>query len=127
MEQWQTSQNPINSFERGEFQLFFAQELLEECREVLARPKFAQQIGANQAAVVLELVRSRATFVQLPSAIPAISRDPSDDKYLLCAEVGGCDFLVSGDPDLLDVGSHGSAKIVKPAEFLAILEQQDHS
>ncbi|HEY9776138.1 MAG TPA: putative toxin-antitoxin system toxin component, PIN family [Planktothrix sp.] len=111
-------------FERGEFELFFAQELLDECRDVLARPKFDQWIDANQAAVVLDLIRSRATFVRLPAAREAISRDPSDDKYLLCAKIGSCDFLVSGDPDLLVVGTHGGTRIVKPAEFLAILEQQ---
>lgn len=110
--------------ERGQFRLFFAEELLDECREVLARPKFAKQIDANQVALVLELIRNRATFVDLPALIPAISRDPSDDKYLVCAATAACDFLVTGDPDLLTVGSFGKTKIVKPAEFLAILEAE---
>ena len=112
-------------FERDEFQLVFAQELLDECQEVLARPKFAQRIDANQAALVLELIRCRATFVQLPPAIPSISQDPDDDKYLVCAELGSCDFLVSGDPDLLDVGTYRNTKIVTPADFLTVLEASE--
>jgi uncharacterized protein len=109
-------------FERGEFQLVFAEELLEECREVLARPKFAQQINTEQTALVLELIRKRATFIQLPSVIPAISNDPSDDKYLVCADLGFCDFLVSGDPDLLNIDTYRSTKIVNPADFLDLLK-----
>jgi putative PIN family toxin of toxin-antitoxin system len=109
-------------FEQGHFQLFFATELLAECREVLARPKFAERIDARQSAFVLELIRKKATFVQLPDPIPAVSRDPDDDMYLACAGVADCDYIVTGDPHLLDLQKHGRTQIVRPAVFLSILE-----
>ena len=111
-------------FEQGQFQLFFAKELLAECQEVLTRQKFAHRITPQQTERLLEIIRKRAVFVRLPSTIPTISADPDDDAFLLCAQIANCDYIVSGDPDLLDLLEHGQTKIVLPAQFLEILEQE---
>lgn len=48
----------------------------------------------------------------------SICRDPDDNKFLNCALLGGADYLISGDNDLLVLKIIGSSKIVTPAEFL---------
>jgi predicted nucleic acid-binding protein len=45
---------------------------------------------------------------------PGVSADPDDDKYVAAAVEGRPAFVVSGDPDLLDVGAHEGVRIVTP-------------
>lgn len=44
--------------------------------------------------------------------------------FLACAVVSDSDYLVSGDSDLLDLQTHARTQIIRPVEFLSILEQQ---
>ena len=45
-------------------------------------------------------------------------KDPDDNKVLETAVVGKCDFLITGDKDLLTLGGYNRIQIVAPAEFL---------
>jgi putative PIN family toxin of toxin-antitoxin system len=47
-----------------------------------------------------------------------VCRDPNDDMVLECAVVSGAEVIVSGDKDLLVLGSYRGIRIVTPAEFL---------
>jgi len=47
-----------------------------------------------------------------------VCRDPDDNKYLECALDGGASFVVSGDGDLLSLGSFSGIPIVKPRRFV---------
>jgi putative PIN family toxin of toxin-antitoxin system len=105
------------------FQAVYAVELFDELLDVLARPKFALKIQATEASKLLQLIEEVAIFVKLDT-IPSISCDPKDDMFLACAAISNSDYLVSGDPDLLDLIEYGKTKIVNPAQFLQILTQK---
>ena len=51
----------------------------------------------------------------------AVCRDPDDDAVLATAVAAKADLLVTGDKDLLVLGSHGGIPIVAPKECLARL------
>lgn len=56
------------------------------------------------------------------------SRDPKDDIFLACALAGQCDYLVTGDRDLLDLQGHpglGQLRIVTPREFLEAVKESE--
>ena len=55
--------------------------------------------------------------------IPRLSDDPDDDKYIAAAVEGRATLVVTGDPDLLDLGMHEGVRIVSPRTFLDLLEQ----
>jgi putative PIN family toxin of toxin-antitoxin system len=44
-------------------------------------------------------------------------RDPDDDKFIECAVDAKALYIVSGDKDLLDLGSFAGVEIVTAAEF----------
>jgi len=48
-----------------------------------------------------------------------VCRDPNDDMILECAVLASAQFMISGDKDLLVLGSYSGIRIVTPAEFLA--------
>lgn len=53
-----------------------------------------------------------------PGEILNISRDPEDNRVLEAAAAGDCDYIVTGDLDLLDLKSYRNIPIVTPAQFL---------
>ena len=53
-----------------------------------------------------------------PQATKLICRDPDDDKFIDCALSASCDYIVSGDKDLLVLKSYENIKILTVREFL---------
>lgn len=64
----------------------------------------------EQMKVDFEIVR--------PRKILKVVRDIDDNMVLEGAVAGGCDFVVTGDKDLLDLGNYKGIRILTPAEFL---------
>lgn len=113
-------------FEADLFVLVCSNDLIAELVNVLARPKFATRINKEQAERFVALIQRKAVLIQLTDVLQ-VSRDPKDDMFLACAVVSDSDYLVSGDSDLLDLQTHARTQIIRPVEFLNILQQQPHS
>ena len=45
--------------------------------------------------------------------------------FVACAVEGEAEYLVSGDGDLLDLVEYQGIKVVRPAEFVALLDAQE--
>jgi uncharacterized protein len=102
--------------------LIVSRELLEELESRLARPKFAKYLdGSTRRAFVADLVLS-AVQVELAGTIK-VCRDPDDNKLLEIAALGRADCLVTGDQDLLVLGTFQDIPILTPAGFLDVLTQ----
>lgn len=69
----------------------------------------------------LEVARFRyLAIVVEPQDVPAIiAHDLDDDHVLAAAVAGGADYIVTGDPDLLDLQLYRGITILTPAAFLA--------
>ena len=96
-------------------------ETLAELVEVLQRPKLARYFSSQDVEVVLERLRREGEVVTV-RASRRRSRDPKDDAFLDLAVAGGADWLVTGDRDLLVLGSIERTRIVTPAVFLEALD-----
>ena len=92
---------------------------MEQLHEVVARPKVTSRISAHHLAQLVHVIERNATLVMIETP-PPICRDSSDDAFLECARLADCDFLVSGDNDLLVLKEHGRTQIINPAQFLAV-------
>lgn len=106
---------------RKELILVCSLEMLEELKTVSLRPKFGfspEEIDEFILALieVSEIVEPREQF-------KIITSDFSDNKFLDAAVAGKAKFIVSGDKHLLDLRGFKGIKIVKPADFLALLKQ----
>jgi uncharacterized protein len=56
-----------------------------------------------------------------PAPTPATSRDPDDDYLLGISVACQADFLITGDDDLLSLGTFESTAILTMGQFLHIL------
>ena len=54
--------------------------------------------------------------------VEVVERDSDDNRILECSQSSGPDYIVTGDKDLLDLKQCAGARIVRAAEFLAILQ-----
>ncbi len=61
-------------------------------------------------------------IIMVTSHLNAVKRDPSDNKFVECAVDGNCQFIVSNDKDLLDLGGYQQIQMFKIGQFLSILE-----
>jgi predicted nucleic acid-binding protein len=57
-----------------------------------------------------------------PPPLPMpVCRDPDDDKILALARAAQADVIISGDKDLLTLGSFQAIRILTPADALAAI------
>lgn len=109
--------------ENSAFTFFYPKQLIAELQNAPTKPRLAAKVTPAQVNRLVDLLERKGVLME-PEQVPPVSRDPKDDVFLACAAVSGSDYLVSGDKDLLDLQTHGRTQIVRPAEFLSILEQQ---
>lgn len=86
-------------------------------RTLVTKGKVAPELAAETRAKVT--AHSRVIPIA-PLAAP-VCRDPDDDAILATALAAQADMLVTGDKDLLVLGSYEGIPIVTPAECLARL------
>lgn len=109
--------------QRPDIQLFSSPVLLEELAEVLVRPMAAKRLALidTNANAVLALYRAVVEVVE-PTLVPRVVRDADDDQVIAAALAAHADLIVSGDDDLLSIGSYQGIRIINPAEALRCFE-----
>jgi putative PIN family toxin of toxin-antitoxin system len=99
----------------GAFELVFSPAILDEYQRTYAR--LATRHPELQARPpVLDLL-AYGTFVPDRDEEATITRDPDDDKFLLCARDARA-VVVSGDRDLLDASGWAGVQVLTPRAFL---------
>jgi len=97
-------------------------EILDELRRVLRSPKLHRHIvWTSEEVLDFFSVVERTTLVVRPTARLAEVRDETDNRFLEAAVASDADYIVSGDADLLDLGSFEDIAIVPPVRFLSVL------
>ncbi|MDR1323141.1 MAG: putative toxin-antitoxin system toxin component, PIN family [Candidatus Margulisbacteria bacterium] len=59
-----------------------------------------------------------------PTSKIQICRDKDDNKFIDCAVDGNCEYIVSGDKDLLSLRNYQNINIVTVRDFLKFFEKQ---
>lgn len=99
-------------------QLFTSAALLEELADVLTRPSPAKRlslIGTTAREVLADYID--AVELVEPLTVPrVVPSDPDDDQVIAAAMAAQADLIVSGDSDLLSMGSHQNIPIVTAAQ-----------
>lgn len=92
--------------------------LLSELQEVLNK-----KFPLRESDFKLTVSNIEELFEKVhPKKTLRVVRDDDDNRVLEAAVEGKCDYIVTGDRDLLDLKKYKKIKIVKPAEFLKLIE-----
>jgi putative PIN family toxin of toxin-antitoxin system len=94
-----------------------SREIIDEYLKVLAYPKFKLSEEEINYILYQEILPFFEVIVveQRPVIIKA---DPSDDKFIRCAQSGKAKVIISGDKHLLALKPHRKIKILSPSQFL---------
>ena len=97
-------------------ELVMTERLMQEVLLVARRPKFARYFQTEDVNRLQEWMEKNMTNIPL-GEIPARCRDPKDDYLLELAVQAKAVYLVSGDSDLLELGSIGECRIMTVRQF----------
>lgn len=104
----------------NEFELISSEESLNELEDVISRPKF--KMSSFEKYKFTSTLKKTMKLVKMESDFKIIEQDPDDNMLLNVAHDGKADYIVSGDPDLLNLKRFEGIKIVTADEMLKILE-----
>jgi uncharacterized protein len=108
----------------GAASLISSPALSAELTEVLGRAKFAAiltRTSTSREESVAEVQRL-AEVIDPPPLPQPVCRDPDDDQVLALALAAKAELVVSGDADLLSLGSFEGMPIVAPAQAVRLVE-----
>ena len=116
---------PIRLFaaEAGsDFSFWSSDPLLMELEKTLEREKFRKRIAASSLSVrvLVSLYSERVSRVR-PLSIARVAPDPDDDVVIGTALAARAGLIVTGDKELLSVGSYEFVQIVTVVEATALL------
>ncbi len=114
------SRQILTAWVDGRFELIASPTLLEELRDVLARPRFRRWVSTETAAEFIDGLAQDTLVIQDPPALPGVSPDPDDDYLIALARATRADYLVSGDHHLLDL-TDPTPPVLTPRQFLDLL------
>ena len=98
--------------------LLTSETILQEFEEKLV---IKGKVEAEKAARLRAEIAANFSVVPIQPLAEPVCRDPDDDAILARAVAAHADLLVTGDKDLLVIGSYQGIPIVTPAECLARL------
>jgi putative PIN family toxin of toxin-antitoxin system len=75
----------------------------------------------NEVERELSQYLTGAIVIDNIGALQGVCRDPKDDIILECAAVAGAEVLITGDRDLLVIGSYQGVRILTVREYLDTL------
>ena len=112
----------LDAWRCGIVQIAVSPQILDEYHrvgKVLAREFPSIEIEPWLGVLTAESIR-----VDPPTMREQVCRDVDDDKFLALAAAGRADALISGDRDLLVLGSHEGVPVLTPSQFLERFQEQ---
>lgn len=116
----------IDAWVAGTFTLVTSPYLISELRRVLTYPRIADRLRLTdvELQVLFHALSRKSVVTEGALDLPGVTRDPKDDPVIACAVEGGADYVVSGDEDILVLGSHDKVHMINPVQFAAILTEE---
>ena len=108
-----------NAVKDKKYVLVTSNEILNEIRDVLCRPKF--QMSEDNIDQILFALISSSDIKIVKSNFKVVKEDPDDDMIINTAYDGQADYIVSGDDDLLRMKKFKNIKMVTVADMLKLL------
>lgn len=119
-----TDGNPAQIFEMlllEEITNYTTKEIIEEIKEVLARPRI--KLNLVEQEFIANNYERFSVKIETTSKFDIIKEDSDDNKFLECAVDCKADYIVSGDDHLLKLKELKGIKILTPAEFVRLMQK----
>lgn len=98
--------------------IIVSQEILQELRDVLSRPKF--QMTENEIEQVINNLTKSSEMITVESNFKVVEEDPDDNNIINTAYDSNAKYIVSGDKHLLKLKKFKDIKIISVREMLNV-------
>lgn len=116
------ARNVLDLISKGIITNFVSSAILQETKEVLARPKFG--LKPEEVSMILELFKDTFEMVVPKTIVQCIDNDPDDDRILEAAGQAQADYIITGDNHLLALFRWNNIEIISPREFMDRFQAQ---
>jgi len=99
-----------------------SKDIIEEYIRVLAYPKFELSEEEINFLLYYEILPF-FEIIRIKEGPLLVGKDPSDDKFIRCAQAAGARIIISGDQHLLKLSPYRQIRILSPSDFLALQER----
>lgn len=113
-----TARRVVDTVLDREIDVLLSEAVFAELVSRLERPKFDRYREVDAWNQFLSELVELAIWHEDTGVAAGVSCDADDDKFLALAAIGRADAIISGDRDLLDLGSYDGIPILAPAQFL---------
>jgi uncharacterized protein len=107
---------------RRRLRSFVTPEIVEEWRSTIAKMQLKGAKFQRSPWPTLDALIGLSRFVSPAPLGRQRSRDPGDDPYLACALAARAEFIITRDPDLLELEKPFGIQILTPRSFLSRLQ-----
>lgn len=111
----------IKAWYRKAFTLCFTPKIKDEYARVAYG--LAKKHSDINVAPYLELIPIYGQIIADKKLPEPVSRDPDDDTFIACAFNAKAKVIITGDKDLLDVGTYQDIQLVTPKAFISRLNK----
>lgn len=111
----------LDAWVEGRYQLLLTSSIIDEYTRTCERLAKSHP-GLEYQPILATVIGHGALLADTASNEP-ITADPDDDKFMLCARSGGA-VVVSGDHHLLAASGWAGVTVMRPREFLTLLDDQ---
>ena len=117
----------LEAWRRQVYTLVTSEAIIAELERVLRYPRIRNRYAITEQDVtrLVNSLRAEALVVAGNYEVDGVSPDPDDDKFLACALEGQADYIVTGDPHLLNLKHYHSVNILQAHDFLKRLSLFD--
>ena len=117
----------LHRVRNGVVTLLSSPALFAELTEVIGRRKFKSVLArsATSPDAVLAELRELSELLDPPPLPGRASQDADDDVVLALAIAARADLIISGDDDLLVLGTYEGIPIMTPAQAIAFLGDEE--
>ena len=113
--------------DESKLELILSKDILIEYDFVVRSNEILDKITTMQQLAIagaIQKILLKAKIIEPKIKLNVVKADPDDNIIIEAAVEGGADVIVSQDKHLTDLVAYGNIKILKPIEFLKILERE---
>ena len=105
----------------GAYSVALSQSILEELERTLRKRYFADRLAPEDRADYQARVRAAANVVSIATPVPNVVTGRGDNLVLATAERARVTCVVTGDAELLRLGSYQGISVLSARQFLDVL------
>lgn len=114
----------VRGWINGAITVAFSSPLLAEVERALDKPYFLARVRDGLWREISSTLAVEDAAIALTVHVAGVATHPEDDLVLATAASARADYLVTGDRQLLRLGSFEGVSIISPADFLIVLDRE---